>query len=287
VLGAYGGAATKSWAGLTLSPSDMVIGDSARGGYVHWDDSAQTLSVQGTITALAGSIAGVLTIGTSGEIRQGTGTLGTDYTGLRVWRDSGIGRIGGYASNTLQWYAGTDGVLYAGAGRVVLDGTGIAVQASSGTAATAQYAYRILESGANDGFEGGLYAYEGPSNVGQYIQLRAYNPGNPAYISLLAECGSNNAAAIELIAKYSTTQSRIQLSKSGDIEIDGMTYFDSPLTLDEVASTPANPSSSNRARIYVRNDNLIIQWNDGGTIRYKYMALSGTGTTWTHTTTAP
>ena len=241
----------------------------------------------GAITASSGSIAGVLTIGTSGEIRQGTGTLGTDYTGLRVWRDSGIGRIGGYASNTLQWYAGTDGVLYAGAGRVVLDGTGIAVQASSGVAATAQYAYRILESGANDGFEGGLYAYEGPSNVGQYIQLRAYNPDNPAYISLLAECGSDSPGSIELIAKYSGEQARIYLDRYGIVEIDGMTYFDSALTLDEVSSTPSNPSSGNQGRIYIRNDNLIIQFNDGGTVRYKYLSLSGTGTTWTHSTTAP
>lgn len=294
ILGLYGGdprnptgGVTKSWGGVTMSENDIVIGR-ASGGYVFWDDSAQTMNLKGAMVVDGNSyFNGVVTIATGGELRQGTGTLGSNYTGLRIWRDGDVGRIGGYASNTLQWYAGTDGVLYAGAGRVVLDGTGIAVQASSGTEATAQYAYRILESGANDGFEGGLYAYEGPSNVGQYIQLRAYNPGNPACISLLAECGSNNAATIELIAKYSTTQSRIQLSKSGDIEIDGMTYFDSPLTLDEVASTPANPSSSNRARIYVRNDNLIIQWNDGGTIRYKYLALSGTGTTWTHTTTAP
>lgn len=290
ILGVYGGdprrtATYRSWGGVNLEDNDVLIGRAA-GGYMHWDDSAQTLSVQGTITALAGSIAGVLTIGTSGEIRQGTGTLGTDYTGLRVWRDSGIGRIGGYASNVLQWYAGTDGVLYAGAGRVILDGTGIAVQASSGTAATAQYAYRILESGANDGFEGGLYAYEGPSNVGQYVQLRAYNPDNPAYISLLAESGTSSISSIELIAKYSTTQARIYLGQ-GTVEIDGMTYFDSPLTLDEVASTPSNPSSGNRGRIYIRNDNLIIQFNDGGTVRYKYLALSGTGTTWTHSTTAP
>lgn len=75
----------------------------------------------GAITASSGSITGVLTIGTSGEIRQGTGTLGSNYTGLRIWRDGDVGRIGGYASNTLQWYAGTDGGLYAGGGVVSLN----------------------------------------------------------------------------------------------------------------------------------------------------------------------
>ena len=64
--------------------------------------------------------AGVMTIGTSGEIRQGTGTLGSNYTGLRIWRDGSVGRIGGYNNNALQWYGGTDGYLYGGAGAVAM-----------------------------------------------------------------------------------------------------------------------------------------------------------------------
>jgi hypothetical protein len=131
ILGVYGGdprrtATYRSWGGVNLEDNDVLIGRAA-GGYMHWDDSAQTLAVQGTITALAGSIAGVLTIGTSGEIRQGTGTLGSDYTGLRIWRDSGVGRIAGYASNTPQWYAGTDGKLYAGGGAVSINQYGYMV----------------------------------------------------------------------------------------------------------------------------------------------------------------
>lgn len=64
--------------------------------------------------------AGVMTIGISGEIRQGTGTLGSNYTGLRIWRDTDIGRIAGYNNNTVQWYGGTDGYLYAGAGSAAM-----------------------------------------------------------------------------------------------------------------------------------------------------------------------
>ena len=71
--------------------------------------------------------AGVMTIGTSGEIRQGTGTLGSNYTGLRIWRDSNVGRIGGYASNVLQWYGDTAGNLVAGTGYVTLNASGIDV----------------------------------------------------------------------------------------------------------------------------------------------------------------
>ena len=71
--------------------------------------------------------AGVMTIGTSGEIRQGTGTLGSNYTGLRIWRDTNVGRIGGYASNVLQWYGDTAGNLVAGTGYVTLNASGIDV----------------------------------------------------------------------------------------------------------------------------------------------------------------
>lgn len=69
--------------------------------------------------------AGVMTIGAGGEIRQGTGTLGSTFTGLRLWRDSNVGRIGGYNNNTLQWYGDTVGNFVAGAGYVLLNANGI------------------------------------------------------------------------------------------------------------------------------------------------------------------
>lgn len=73
--------------------------------------------------------AGVMTIDTAGEIRQGTGTLGSNFTGLRIWQETGIGRIAGYSSAavTPQWQAGSNGKLYVGGGNVELDATGITV----------------------------------------------------------------------------------------------------------------------------------------------------------------
>lgn len=55
----------------------------------------------------------------------------------------------------------------------------------------------------------------------------------------------------------------------------------------ESSATPTNPSSSSQAVVYVKADKLIFGWLDGATMRYKYITLSGTSTTWTHTTTAP
>lgn len=59
------------------------------------------------------------------------------------------------------------------------------------------------------------------------------------------------------------------------------------ITFEEDSATPSNPTSGTQMRVYMRADKFIIQFNDGGTVRYKYLDLTGTGVTWTHTTTAP
>ncbi|MBK8359534.1 MAG: hypothetical protein IPL15_11395 [Comamonadaceae bacterium] len=69
--------------------------------------------------------AGVMTIGTAGEIRQGTGTLGSNFTGLRIWRESNVGRISGYNNNVAQWWGATDGKLYGASGALWIDTAGL------------------------------------------------------------------------------------------------------------------------------------------------------------------
>jgi len=60
VIGAYAGDeedpnAFKTWGGVNLYESDVLIGDASRGGYMKWDDSAATMEVAGQIVILAGS----------------------------------------------------------------------------------------------------------------------------------------------------------------------------------------------------------------------------------------
>jgi hypothetical protein len=122
ILGVYAGdprrvAVSKAWGGLDLEDNDVLIGRSTAG-YVHWDDSLQTLNVSGTIQALAGSISGALTLGAAGGIYQGTGTFASPTTGLKIWNDGGVGRIAGYNTGALQWNAGTDGKFYAVGGEI-------------------------------------------------------------------------------------------------------------------------------------------------------------------------
>lgn len=80
-----------------------------------------------------------MTLGPNGEIVQGTGTAGAvanwtgtwgTFTGLRMGRDSSVGRIGGYNGGTLQWYGATDGKFYFGGGGGVLDAGGLWLTAS-------------------------------------------------------------------------------------------------------------------------------------------------------------
>lgn len=68
---------------------------------------------------------------------------------------------------------------------------------------------------------------------------------------------------------------------------DGILTQEIPITLDEKNTTPSSPSNGDTVRIYMRNNNLVFQFNDAGTVRYKYLDLTGTGVTWVHSTTAP
>lgn len=78
------------------------------------------------------------------------------------------------------------------------------------------------------------------------------------------------------------------LGSTGGVVIQGGSVSRSYLTLEENAGAiPTDLGSGAEGRIYIKGDKLVIQFNDGGTYRYKYLALNGTGVTWVHTTTAP
>lgn len=67
----------------------------------------------------------------------------------------------------------------------------------------------------------------------------------------------------------------------------GEVTIGSNLLLPAQTSTPAAPGVSSDAKIYVKGGKLVIQYNDAGTVRYKWLDLAGAGVTWQHSTTAP
>jgi len=74
------------------------------------------------------NFTGVISIGTNGGIYQGTGSFASPTTGLKIWNQSGVGRIAGYQGGTLQWGANTSGQLTAGGGYVTIDAEGITIE---------------------------------------------------------------------------------------------------------------------------------------------------------------
>jgi hypothetical protein len=62
---------------------------------------------------------------------------------------------------------------------------------------------------------------------------------------------------------------------------------DSCVIFDEDTATPSDPTQDSQAKIYLKSNAIVFQFNDGGTVRYKSLTLTGTGVTWVHSTTPP
>ena len=303
VLGAYGGAATKSWAGLTLSPSDVVIGDSSRGSYAWWDDSAGAFAIgKGGTDRITLSSAGVLsikdsggaavftfdasagaeftkplTIGTSGGIYQGSGTFASPTDGLKVYNAGGIGQVAVYDGGVKTMRITDDDVrmLHASAFADIrtvkwLEDTDYSGTWSDLSTANVSYSY--------------IGGYRTSTNAYLYLSSRVNNTGSPANTrhSQVVLAASRNDGSV-----YTNTLSVVTLNSTYSNQ--GLAKFTGlMLDIDPFSSTPTyGPSTSSNAQIYVKGGLLIVRYQDGATLRYKYLTLTGTGTTWTHTTTAP
>jgi hypothetical protein len=71
------------------------------------------------------------------------------------------------------------------------------------------------------------------------------------------------------------------------IDIQATAADSSAIRFAAAGATPTNPTSNTDLKIYFKSSAIVFQFNDAGTVRYKYLTLSGTGVTWVHSTTAP
>ena len=174
---------------FVASTGALRVGPGSGGASLQWTGSALEVrnSSASAVITLDGSgnsyFSGVMTIGASGEVRQGTGTLGTDYTGLRLWRSSNVGLIAGYNANTIQWQGDTDGRLKAGAGSVMLSSDGIDLATYTGSNPNPTENVKSLTfwgslSDVGSGTVKPAGRIWGASNVsGQYgVQIEAFHP---------------------------------------------------------------------------------------------------------------
>ena len=231
----------------------------------------------GAITAQSGSIDGFLTIGTSGGIYQGTGTAGTPTTGLKIFQASSIGQLSIYDGGTKTMRISNDDVRMLNATAFAdirtikwLEDTDYSGTWSDLSSANVTYAY--------------IGGYRTSTNAYLYLSNRVNNTGSPAntrhsQINLIAsrnEGGTVYSKGLNLVTLNST------------YSYDGMAHFAGMfLKLDAIATPTYGLTASSDAQVYLKGGKLIVRYNDGGTYRYKYLDLTGTGSSWTHTTTAP
>jgi hypothetical protein len=90
-------------------------------------------------------------------------------------------------------------------------------------------------------------------------------------------------------------KARWRLNSTGGWRTPDPVHFDAGLHVNGgwvTMQEAANPNSgaipaSGRAAMYVRADKLVIAFNDGGTLRFKWLPLAGPGAAWVDSTTAP
>lgn len=239
-----------------------------------------TLLAAANGTGQIATFDGAIGLSSNGGIYQGTGTVSSPTTGLKIWNDGGTGRIAGYNGGVAQWYADTDGTLRAGGGRIVMDANGLYLRAGSGGAFGSGRHIIWETSGGTDLLKMGLLD---DLSAGEIDSV-----GGPFTIKGVSTIKLEPDEHIHL---NPATYTKV----TGDIRADGGLVLGSQvvdpaantIALIETSSTPGAPSAGTQANVYVKGDKFIIQFNDAGTTRYKYLDLTGTGVAWVHTTTAP
>jgi len=277
----YAGSATPGSAPFRVTPAGAL--------------TATNATITGAITASSGSITGFLTLGSSGGIYQGTGTAGTPTTGLKIWNDGGVGSIGGYNGGTLEWYASTTGRIYSGRGSMRLGYDDIRLKhedsftdlRSIKWVEDINFSGDITDLASTNGAYAyiGAYTYSSGTSSELYISNRVNNTGTPAQtqhstITLVPSRkeGSTNYSGSLMLACFNSTYSYESAAL----------FTDMYLNVGAISSTPTRGlTSSTDAQMYIKGGYLVFRYNDGGTYRYKYLNLAGTGTSWTHSTTAP
>lgn len=172
---------------------------------------------------------------------------------------------------------------------VFLSDEGIQVVASADGNYADQNAYSFRDKDGAD--VGGLY---GRDDAGQnVIGIRAVDPpanGDDVLVEIQALADptdlSTAAASVNIQADRvgESTDTYISLVKdngNSDINI---------ITSDRVRISPKINllgASFELCDVYIKGSLFIIKYDDGGTIRYKYLDLSGTGTSWSHSITEP
>jgi hypothetical protein len=243
--------AAQSYNGESVAAGDMLVGDNSSGqANLFWDRSEGRILVRGGTTTAA-------YIDTDGTLAVGAGEVLLDETGLTIKLPAAIERTGKYA---LKFKLGS---AVAGS----LTGRG-----STGTGATSE-----TELNAN-------YTSE-VANATALATLWAGDVDGLDYSGIRVTAKKSNSAGHRVDMLVDDTLI-LQVAEGAVTAVKSL-VSEEHLTLREQSATPPDPVQDADGHLYMKDGKLVAQYDDGGTVRYKYLDLTGTGVTWVHTTTAP
>lgn len=141
-----------------------------------------------------------------GELQVGSGTVGTDFTGIRIWQtDYETWKLAGINNEVEQVYINTDGKLYAGAGAFRADVDGPAI-VHDGTFGISQR----LSFEDNLGVES---AYMGFDDINQILALSVVETGADLFLQ--------SGADIFISSQGTATDINLSPGSTGNVVLDG------------------------------------------------------------------
>ncbi len=230
----------------------------------------------------------------SGEITLGDNTPGNSFSGVRIafppmTYNGEEWNIVGVSADVLQvGIRASDGKLVFGGGNGWADESGLFFANQLGEIA-------FLTVGGN------INKIRILGDASDYLVLK--NSTGTAGIRLETDTTSHDVVtaifredsvaerAIFIIGEQAPAQgTRFQIGDANEyirLEAKGASGGSNNITLSSTTITPSDPINNGDVNVYTKSNKIIFQYNDAGTVRYKYLDLTGTGVTWVHTTTAP
>ena len=211
------------------------------------DSIASTKGVSGTYGRFSGPLSGTTITASS------TATVDSLKSSKGATFDGKVG-IGGTPTEQLD----------------VIGTTGITIAQVRSTSTTGHPGFRVANNLDN---QLNLYSF-GSEATGYLFASTGTARANNQYLQSYQNLAIGTPYAYDIIFGTSDAE-RMRIASDGALQ------------KPEQTTTPTAPTSGAACNLYMKADKFIIQYNDGGTVRWKYLDLAGTGVTWVHTTTAP
>jgi hypothetical protein len=230
----------------------------------------------------------------SGEITLGEGEPGHSFSGVRIafpamTYDGEQWNLVGVEADVLQvGIRASDGKLIAGGGAIELSSGGIAI-IDDGTPGNGFLAFYDSDLSHNVNFKYSNLDLQMQNDFVGGAWVLSVKMTNAATPHAVYEEDSSQVNRTRFSVEDGIQGARLTLGTSSKIDLrtEGTSGGSTFVRMLETTATPPNPAAGDAMHVYMKADKFVIQYNDGGTVRYKFLDLTGVGVTWQHSTTAP